>query len=164
MSVGRGKLDEKRELAISALLTERTHVLAAAKAGVSPATLTRWLAQPDFRLAYRQARRAVVEGTIASLQRAGTEAAETLQASLSCADDAIRVRAAALILEHGFRGLEVLDLAERVEELETLLVEVRSGKVFDPDDAAGEDAGGGEDTPGEGDPAPGGGEGGQGDL
>jgi hypothetical protein len=164
MSVGRGKLDEKHELAISALLAERTHVLAAAKAGVSPATLTRWLAQPGFRLAYRRARRAVVEGTIASLQRAGTEAAETLQASLSCADPAIRVRAAALILEHDFRGPEVLDLSERVEELEQLLGEVRSGEPREPDDEAGEDAGGGEGAAREGGPAPGGGGGGPGAL
>jgi hypothetical protein len=145
MSVGRAKLSEKQELAISALLTERTHELAAEKAGISPATITRWLRDESFRLAYRQARRAVVEGTIATLQRAGAAAAEALTRALTCQDHAVEIRAAALILEHGFKGIEVLDLAERVEELEGLLAEIRNGDEPE-DDTPLEDAGRGEDA------------------
>jgi hypothetical protein len=40
---GRSKLTRKQEALIAALLTEPTHAAAAAKAGVSEATLHRWL-------------------------------------------------------------------------------------------------------------------------
>jgi hypothetical protein len=48
MSAGRPKLDDRAEAAIAGLLTERTHALAAAKAGISEATLARWLQDSAF--------------------------------------------------------------------------------------------------------------------
>ena len=42
------KLTTKQEALIAALLSEPTHSAAAIKAGVSPATLYRWLQLPDF--------------------------------------------------------------------------------------------------------------------
>ena len=50
MSVG-CKINRKRELAIAALLTERTHAVAAARAGISEATLQRWLKYPPHLIA-----------------------------------------------------------------------------------------------------------------
>jgi transposase-like protein len=47
------KLTSKQEVLIAALLTEPTYAAAAAKAGVSAATLYRWLQLPSFRTAYR---------------------------------------------------------------------------------------------------------------
>jgi hypothetical protein len=41
------------------LLTEQTQEQAAAKAGVSPATLRRWLSDPAFVAAFRAARRQI---------------------------------------------------------------------------------------------------------
>jgi len=57
MSSGRSKLDDRAEAAIAALLTERTHALAATKAGISEATLARWLQASAFQKAYKAARR-----------------------------------------------------------------------------------------------------------
>jgi len=48
------KFTRKWEALIAALLTEPTHRAAAAKVGVGPSTLYRWLHLPDFRAAYRQ--------------------------------------------------------------------------------------------------------------
>src|SRR5438094_887680 len=56
------KLTSKQETLIAALLTEPTYAAAAAKAGVGTATLYRWMHLPEFRAAYRRARRELVEG------------------------------------------------------------------------------------------------------
>ena len=65
---GRSKLSRKQEKLIADLLTEPTHAAAAARAGVSEATLHRWLHTPWFQAAYRRARRGVVETAIGRLQ------------------------------------------------------------------------------------------------
>lgn len=47
------KFSRKQEALIAALLTEPTHAAAAAKAGISPSTLYRWMKMSAFRAAYR---------------------------------------------------------------------------------------------------------------
>jgi hypothetical protein len=69
--------------------------------------------------AYRTARRQAVEVAIGTLQPAAAEAVVTLRRNMSeKAPENVQVRAALGILEHAARGLELLDLAERVEQLE----------------------------------------------
>ena len=63
----------RREQALAALLAEPTIALAAQKAGIGEATLTRWLKEPGFVAEYRRARRSVVEAAIGSLQQAAAE-------------------------------------------------------------------------------------------
>src|SRR5919202_1635532 len=102
---GRTKLDGKQEAVIAALLTEPTHAAAAAKAGVGEATLHRWLKEPTFQAAYRAARRDVLRGAVERLQAATGQAVDTLAGiARDGAKDSDRVRAAALILDHAFRG------------------------------------------------------------
>jgi len=102
---GRG-LTSKQEGGIAALLSQPTHVAAAALAGVSESTLYRWLQVPAFRAAYRQARRELVEAAIGRVQAAAGQAVEVL---VSIAHkgrrDGDRVRAAVAILDHAHRGL-----------------------------------------------------------
>ena len=107
---GRSKLSRKQEAVIAALLTESSHASAAAKAGVSEATLHRWLRLPGFRWAYRKARRDLVEGAIGRLQAATGQAVDTLLAvAKGGARDSDRVRAAVALLDHALRGLELAD-------------------------------------------------------
>jgi hypothetical protein len=105
------KLTGKQEAAIAALLSEPTHIGAAARAGVSEATLYRWLQSPEFRAAYRQARRELVEAAIGRVQTACGRAVEAL---LSIAHkgrrDGDRVRAAVAILDLAHRGLHDADI------------------------------------------------------
>lgn len=56
------KLDQKQEEAIVALLTHRNIEEAARAIDVAPSTLFRWLKDPDFDGAYREARRLVGGG------------------------------------------------------------------------------------------------------
>jgi hypothetical protein len=104
------KLSRKQEALIASLLTEPTHTAAARKAGVSEATLHRWLKLPDFRAAYRRARRELVEGAIGRIQAATGQAVDTLlTVATSGARDGDRVRAAIALLDHAFRGLADAD-------------------------------------------------------
>jgi hypothetical protein len=104
------KWSRKQEQAVAALLTEATVQQAAAKAGVSHSTLKRWLSEPDFRAAYRWARRELVEGAVGRVQAATGLAVDTLVAvARSGARDGDRVRAAVALLDHAFRGLADAD-------------------------------------------------------
>jgi hypothetical protein len=104
------KLTRKQEALIAALLTEPTHAAAATKAGVSEATVGRWLHLPAFRTAYRQARRELVVGAVGRIQAATGQAVDTLLAvAKDGAKDSDRVRAAVALLDHAFRGLTEAD-------------------------------------------------------
>ena len=55
--IGHGaKFGRKKEQAIVALLTQRTTEDAARSIGIGPATLLRWLKEPEFDASYRAAR------------------------------------------------------------------------------------------------------------
>ncbi len=110
-----------REAAIGALLTHSTHAEAARAAGVSKSTLARWLRDPAFAQAVREARRHALEQSLGALSAATAEAVATLRASLQAEGEAVRVRAAVAILEHALRAAEVGDLAERIAALEAAL-------------------------------------------
>jgi len=132
MSAGRTKMGRKQEAVIAALLTEPTHALAAQKAGLGEATLQRWLRDPGFLAAYRQARRQVVETAIAQMQRATSKAVATLERNLDCNNPSVEVRAAATIIESATKAVELVDLAERVDELEQLLKGLQSDEPTPP--------------------------------
>src|SRR5262245_25079799 len=129
---GRTKLNRKQEALIAALLTEPTHAAAAAKAGVSEATLHRWLHLPAFQAAYRQARRGIVEAAIGRLQRATGKAVEALERNLTCENPGHEIRASLGILDHAVKAVELLDVIERVEELERLMKELHDGENKEP--------------------------------
>jgi hypothetical protein len=132
MSAGRSKLPRKCEQVIACLLSEPTHAQAAAKAGISEATLQRWLLRPDFQAAYRQARRRLVENSLGRLQQATGKAVDALERNLACGHAATEVRAALGILEHSARAIELVDLMARVEALERRAVEAEDQEVPAP--------------------------------
>ena len=120
--IGHGqKLTRKSELALAALLTEPTLPAAAARAGGSEATIARWLQRPEFRAAYRAARRQIVEAAIGTLQTATSEAVETLRRNLENESGSVQVRAAVAILDHATKAVELMEVVERVDALETRL-------------------------------------------
>jgi hypothetical protein len=107
------KMTRKQEQAIAALLSEATVTQAAIKAGVSHATLRRWLKESGFVSAYRQARREVVESAIGRIQAATGTAVDTLlTVAKSGAKDGDRVRAAVALLEHAVKGFDLPTHAE----------------------------------------------------
>ena len=120
--------ERKQDRAIVALLTEPTVEAAARAADIAPATIWRWTQQVDFRARLRDARRAVVEGAIGRLQQAATEAVTTLQRNLTCGTPVVEVRAATAILDQAIRAVELFDVVERVEQLESRLAARAEGQ------------------------------------
>ena len=132
MTTSRGHGDKKirkQEQAIAALLSASSIKAAADVCGMAEVTLWRWLQMPDFQAAYRTARRQVVERAVTELQAACGEAVETLKRNLRCDNPAVEIRAAQIILEQAVKGVEIMDLQERVERLEALLDNQEKGKA-----------------------------------
>jgi hypothetical protein len=129
VTTGHGdKLSRKFEQAISALLACPTVTEAAAAVGVDESTLRAWMRDPAFQAAYAEARRQVLERTVARLLSVTGEAVEALRRNLTADRAADQIRAAALVLEHAVRGVEALDLAEQLRELRGLAEGVERGK------------------------------------
>ena len=113
-------LTAQQERAIIALLNEQTVGRAAAAAEVGQRTLYRWLKEPTFARAYRNARREAFGQAIALTQRYAPLAVNTLAQVMmdNNAPSSSKVAAATTILRFGREGIELDDLAARVEALE----------------------------------------------
>ncbi len=109
-----------QERAIIALLNEQTISRAAAAVEVGQRTLYRWLRQPEFARAYREARREAFGQAIALTQRYAPLAVNTLAQVMmdNDAPSSSKVAAATTILRFGREGIELDDLAARIEALE----------------------------------------------
>jgi len=120
VSGSRGKLGLKQEEAILALLTQRSVDEAARIAKVVPRTLYRWMKDPDFNAAYREAKRAAFSQSIARLHQMSSAAVSTLGKVMVDANTpaSTKVRAADSILNHTTKAIEIEDIAARVAALE----------------------------------------------
>jgi transposase-like protein len=110
----------KKEEAIAALLSQRNVDEAARTIGVAPSTLLRWMKEPEFDAAYRQARRDAFSQSIARLQQASSASVPTLLKIMVDPDApaSTRVRAADSVLDHSAKAIELEDIEARVSELE----------------------------------------------
>lgn len=107
-----------KDRALTALL-EHNSIRDAAKAcRLSEATIYRYLQDDEFTRDYRDARRRTVETAIGKLQIATNTAVETLIRNLHCENPAVEVRTAQIIYENSLKGVELLDVIERLERLE----------------------------------------------
>jgi len=114
------KLSNKREFAIGALLASSSIVEAAKACNVNERTLRDWMTRLDFREAYDQARRQVLDQVLAHLQASSGEALETLLAV--CRDQdarpAARVAAARAVLDLSVKIRSEEDFDARLRALE----------------------------------------------
>ena len=113
------KSGRKKEEAIAALLTQPNIEHAARSVGIGPATLVRWMKEPEFDTAYRQAKRAAFGQSISRLQQ-GTSAAVTTLLKIMLdpvAPASVRVRAADSIFNHAAKAIEIEDIEARVTAL-----------------------------------------------
>jgi hypothetical protein len=118
-----GKLTPIQERAIVALLSHANTRTAAKAVGVDETTLWRWLQDKVFHAAYMTARRETVQHALARLQQVSTEAVNTLREVMrdKTAKGSERVSAAKAIIEYSIKAVEIEDLAQRVEELESVM-------------------------------------------
>ena len=124
------KFGRKKEEAIAALLTQRNLDEAAKSIGIAPNTLLKWMKQPEFEAAYREARRAAFRQSIARLQQASGAAVSTLLKIMvdTNAPHSPRVRAADSVLDHSAKAIEIEDIEARVSELERAAEQAKSSQ------------------------------------
>jgi transposase-like protein len=120
MSDSAEDLGAKKEAAILALLSSRNVEEAARASDVDPRTLYRWLKEPAFSAAYREARRATFSQAISRLHQMAGAAVSTLGKVMVDPNTpaSTRVRAADSVLGHAAKAIELEDIEVRVAELE----------------------------------------------
>lgn len=121
-------LNARQERALAALLSEVTLEAAAKKAGISTVTMWRHLRTPAFRAAYLQTRRQLVEETTSLLQRASKKAVSVLIRNLDCGVPSVEVSSARVVLDSAYRGVEQIEMEERVRQLEEFQQEEQERK------------------------------------
>jgi len=106
--------------AVAALLSQRNLEESAHAVGISTRTLLRWMKEPEFQAAYREARRAAYSQAVARLQQGTTAAATTLlKVMLDQGTPAsVRIRAAECVMNHSSKAIEIEDVEARVSALE----------------------------------------------
>ncbi len=114
------KFDRKKEEAIGALLTQRSMDEAARSIGIGAAKLLRWMKEPEFETAYREARRSAFRQSIARLQQASTAAASTILKLMvdPSSTASVKLRAAESALTHAAKAIELEDIDARLTALE----------------------------------------------
>jgi hypothetical protein len=121
-------LSAKQQRAIAALLTKPTIEEAAKAAGVSRATLYRWLAERAFQTALADAERRLLETTSRGLIALSTKALAVTEAVLD--DQSVpastRLRAADVTLNRLLQLRELVSLEERIAALEARLVQTEA--------------------------------------
>jgi hypothetical protein len=114
------RFGRNKEDAVAALLTHRNIEEAAGAVGISAKTLLRWMKEPEFDAAYREARRAAFSQSVARLQQASGAAVSTLLKVMVDPNTlaSTKVRAADSVLDHSAKAIELEDIEVRVSELE----------------------------------------------
>ena len=130
MNKGHGsKFGRKKEAAIAALLTERTHADAARVVGIDLGTLKRWIRLPEFIEEYRRARWEVVDQACARIQQntpvAGSVLLKLMLDPTTPASSRIRV---ALGMFDISRDALNLDLDTRMSAIERAMDQKYPGK------------------------------------
>jgi DNA-binding MurR/RpiR family transcriptional regulator len=123
------KLPPKAEKVLTALLHHGAVRSAAKDAGVSEATVFRYLQDAEFQRRYREARASVVDAAIALMQRLCANAVSTLDTVMhdTEAPASARVSAAKTILEQSIGGVELTEMRQEIEDIKGMLAE-REGK------------------------------------
>jgi hypothetical protein len=116
------KLSARKEAALRALLSHATLEKAAESCNVNVRTLRRWMRTKSFLARYRREQDALLTSTVDSLRQESSAAVEILAAIAKNANTApgagVRVQACRVLLDYGFKGIELADLAARIAALE----------------------------------------------
>lgn len=108
------------ERALSALLTSKTKLEAAEKAGITDRTMRRYFEDPEFCQRYREAFAGVIEDATRQAQALLMPALSTLQTVME--DEEMpaqaRITAAKSIIDYSLKLTEQADILEQLRELE----------------------------------------------
>lgn len=120
-------LTPKQVRAIEAMMTESTIRGAAKTAGIGHVTLYRWLEEPAFADALRDARSRAFERTMSALAVAAEKAVEVLREFLDKEESSakpgasVRIRAVRVALDSMLRARDLVEVEERLKKVEEVL-------------------------------------------
>jgi hypothetical protein len=109
-------------LLLVALAAGETIRDAASLAGIGERTATRRIADPAFRRQITELRAEMVQRALGKLADAATDAARTLRGLLAAESESVQLGAARSILELGNKLREVVEMEQRIEELERRMI------------------------------------------
>ncbi len=113
-------LTPKQNKALQALLTQPNKKAAAEAAGITPRTMTSYLADPDFQKEYKKAFGQLVQDATRNAQQSLSPAISALRDIVE--DDtetsSARIAAARSLLEYGLRLTEFSDILTELETVE----------------------------------------------
>jgi transposase-like protein len=114
------QLSPKQQLALQSLLAGRTKSQTAAAVGVTPRTLSRWLADPAFHAALTNTADEAIANAADRLADALDSAVAVLAEVMANQDarDPDRLRAADLVIHRGLDLIQQKQLIERIAALE----------------------------------------------
>ncbi len=118
------KISRKKQQLIGALLQYPSVREAALVVGISESSAYRWLKEPFFQEHYREARRQILDFSIAQVQIITTEAVQVLREILTDTTTPAnsRISAIKIIMEIGIKGLEITDILARLDRLERAMM------------------------------------------
>ena len=113
-------MTSNEERALSALLTSKTKLEAAEKAGITDRTMRRYFENPEFCQRYREAFAGVVQDATRRAQQLLEPALSTLQTVMEDAEipAQARITAAKSIIDYSLKLTEQADILEQLRELE----------------------------------------------
>jgi len=110
------------ELLLAALVKGLTQEQAGAAAGVSPRTVARRLADPQFASQLREARATIADSCLGRLADAAGDAVETMRTVMTNSkSDNLKVSAARALLELFLKARQLQDVEGRLSEIENHL-------------------------------------------
>lgn len=124
-------LTTKQRRLIAALLSESKNLDAAKKAGVSEATIYRWLEDPTFQAALRAAEGQAIDVATRQLVTLQDSAIETVKTIMTDTKTpaGVRLRAARTIIDSLLRLRELRNMEERLAQLENIIY---AQNIIDP--------------------------------
>ena len=122
-NASKSKLSTSQRAVIASLVAGQTKQEAARAVGIRPETVSRYLRDPLFRGALSAAQDGTLAQVVARMTEGTNQSLDTLAAVMVDPEmpPAVRVRAALGWLEQAARHRELVDLVERVEQLEERL-------------------------------------------
>jgi DNA-binding transcriptional MerR regulator len=113
------KLSANQEQALAALLATPTITAAAGRCGLNERTIRRYLEEPEFERRYTEARDHLLDQSIFALQKLGVAAVAVLGRNFEAENRHVQIRAAKTVLDTMLRGVELVEIQERLQALES---------------------------------------------
>lgn len=109
---------------IAALISGKTIDAAAKIAGISPRTVHRRLASPEFKAALDDANLEIMRHAVSRLCGGSIRAVDTLEDLLKAKSENTRLQAARSFLSLGIRYRETIELDDRLRKIEIMIKKV----------------------------------------